>query len=49
MRHRHLASIEALVLMLAFIAFAVLWRWRVPEPGLVAAAGAVGLVLFALR
>jgi len=31
------------------LAFAILWRWRISEPLLVAAAGAVGLVLFALR
>ena len=31
------------------IAFVVLWRWRIPEPMLVAVAGVAGLVLFALR
>jgi chromate transporter len=31
------------------VALAVLWRWKVPEPALVAASAAVGLALFALR
>jgi chromate transporter len=31
------------------VALGVLWRWKVPEPALVAASAAVGLALFALR
>ena len=33
----------------AVVSFALLWRLKVPEPILVAAAGGVGLLAFALR
>ena len=41
--------VDVPTLVIFVLAFAILWRWRFSEPLLVAAAGAVGLVLFALR
>ena len=41
--------VDVPTLVIFVLAFAILWRWRISEPLLVAAAGAVGLVLFALR
>jgi len=41
--------VDVPTLVIFVLAFAILWRWRISEPLLVAAAGAVGLVLFTLR
>jgi chromate transporter len=35
--------------LLALAAFGLLWRFRIPEPILIAGAGAVGLLVFSLR
>jgi chromate transporter len=42
-----LIDVPTMVLFIA--ALAILWRWKVPEPALVAASAAVGLMLFAAR
>jgi chromate transporter len=36
-------------LAIFLVALAVLWRWKVPEPALVAASAVAGLLLFGLR
>lgn len=41
--------VDAPTLAIFAIAFAILWRWRVSEPLLVAASAAAGLALFGLR
>jgi chromate transporter len=41
--------VDAPTVVIFTIALAVLWRWRVAEPLLVAVAGAAGLLLFGLR
>jgi chromate transporter len=41
--------VDVATLAIFAVALAVLWRWKVPEPALVAASAAAGIALFGLR
>jgi chromate transporter len=43
------AFVDGPAVLIAVAAFAVIWKFRVPEPLLIAGGAAVGLVVFGLR